>query len=92
MRQIAIYGKGGIGKSTTTRNTVAALADAGHHCMIVGCHPKADSTRLILDKKSQTTVMDMAREQGSVEDLGLDEVLHVPAANRLLGVSLLHTG
>lgn len=75
MRQIAIYGKGGIGKSTTTQNTVSALADAGHNCMIVGCDPKADSTRLILNQKAQSTVMDMAREMGSVEDLELEDVL-----------------
>ena len=48
MRQIAIYGKGGIGKSTTTQNTVAALAEAGNKVMVVGCDPKGDSTRLIL--------------------------------------------
>ena len=77
IRQIAIYGKGGIGKSTTTQNTVAALAEAGKKVMIVGCDPKADSTRLILNKKMQNTVMDMAREAGSVEDLELDEVLQV---------------
>jgi nitrogenase iron protein NifH len=75
MRQIAIYGKGGIGKSTTTQNTVAALAEAGKKVMIVGCDPKADSTRLILNKKMQNTVMDMARDAGSVEDLELEEVL-----------------
>jgi len=75
MRQIAIYGKGGIGKSTTTQNTVAALAEAGYKCMIVGCDPKADTTRLILHKKAQTTVMDLARERGTVEDLEIDEVL-----------------
>ncbi|MDA8157333.1 MAG: nitrogenase iron protein [Actinomycetota bacterium] len=75
MRQIAIYGKGGIGKSTTTQNTVSALAEAGHKCMIVGCDPKADATRLILHKKAQNTVMDMARERGSVEDLEIEEVL-----------------
>ena len=75
MRQIAIYGKGGIGKSTTTQNLVAALAEAGKKCMIIGCDPKADSTRLILNRKAQNTVMDMAREKGTVEDLELDEVL-----------------
>ena len=75
MRQIAIYGKGGIGKSTTTQNLVAALAEAGHKCMIIGCDPKADSTRLILNRKAQNTVMDIAREKGTVEDLELDEVL-----------------
>ena len=47
-RQVAIYGKGGIGKSTTTQNTVAALAEAGKKVMVVGCDPKADSTRLLL--------------------------------------------
>ena len=75
MRQIAIYGKGGIGKSTTSQNVVACLAEAGYKCMIVGCDPKADATRLILHKKAQTTVMDLARERGSVEDLEIDEVL-----------------
>lgn len=75
MRQVAIYGKGGIGKSTTTQNTVAALAEMGKKVTIVGCDPKADSTRLILHSKAQTTVMDLARERGSVEDLELHEVL-----------------
>ena len=46
MRKVAIYGKGGIGKSTTTQNTVAALAEMGKKVMVVGCDPKADSTRL----------------------------------------------
>ncbi len=75
MRQIAIYGKGGIGKSTTTQNTVSALAEAGYKCMIVGCDPKADATRLILNRKSQATVMDLARQKGAVEDLEIEEVL-----------------
>ena len=48
MRKIAIYGKGGIGKSTTTQNTVAGLAELGNKIMVVGCDPKADSTRLLL--------------------------------------------
>ncbi len=75
MRQIAIYGKGGIGKSTTTQNTVVALAEMGRKVTIVGCDPKADSTRLILHSKAQTTVMDLARERGTVEDLELNDVL-----------------
>jgi len=77
MRQIAIYGKGGIGKSTTTQNTVAGLASLGKQVMIVGCDPKADSTRLILHAKAQETVMDLVRERGTVEDLELDDVLKV---------------
>src|SRR5512133_2235959 len=75
MRQIAIYGKGGIGKSTTTQNTVAGLASLGKKVMIVGCDPKADSARLILHAKAQSTVMDLIRERGTVEDLELSDVL-----------------
>jgi nitrogenase iron protein NifH len=77
MRQIAIYGKGGIGKSTTTQNTVAGLASLGKKVMIVGCDPKADSTRLILHAKAQATVMDLVRDRGTVEDLELGDVLKV---------------
>jgi nitrogenase iron protein NifH len=75
LRQCAIYGKGGIGKSTTTQNLVAALAEAGKKVLIVGCDPKADSTRLILHSKAQTTVMHLAAEAGSVEDLELEDVM-----------------
>ena len=77
MRQIAIYGKGGIGKSTTTQNTVAGLASLGKKVMIIGCDPKADSTRLILHAKAQSTVMDLVRERGTVEDLEVADVLKV---------------
>jgi len=77
MRQAAIYGKGGIGKSTTTQNLVAALAEMGKKVMIVGCDPKADSTRLILHSKAQNTIMEMAAEAGTVEDLELEDVLKV---------------
>ncbi|RJP18084.1 MAG: nitrogenase iron protein [Deltaproteobacteria bacterium] len=77
MRQLAIYGKGGIGKSTTTQNTVAGLASLGKKCMIVGCDPKADSTRLILHAKAQATVMDLVRERGTVDDLEVDDVLKI---------------
>ncbi len=75
IRQCAIYGKGGIGKSTTTQNLVAGLAEIGKKVMIVGCDPKADSTRLILHSKAQNTIMEMAAEAGSVEDLELEDVL-----------------
>ena len=77
LRQAAIYGKGGIGKSTTTQNLVAALAESGKKVMIVGCDPKADSTRLILHAKAQNSVMELAAEAGSVEDLELEDVLSV---------------
>jgi nitrogenase iron protein NifH len=65
VRKIAIYGKGGIGKSTTQQNTAAALAHFhDQNVMIHGCDPKADSTRLILGGKMQTTMMDTLREEG----------------------------
>ncbi|WP_031386911.1 nitrogenase iron protein [Desulfonatronum thiodismutans] len=73
MRKVAIYGKGGIGKSTTTQNTVAALGEMGRKVMIVGCDPKADSTRLLLHGLHQRTVLDTLREEG--EDVELDDVL-----------------
>ncbi|MDY6903335.1 MAG: nitrogenase iron protein [Thermodesulfobacteriota bacterium] len=72
MRKVAIYGKGGIGKSTTTQNTVAGLAEMGNKIMVVGCDPKADSTRLLLGGLSQSTVLDTLREEG--EDVELEDV------------------
>jgi len=72
MRKVAIYGKGGIGKSTTTQNTVAALAEMGKKVMVVGCDPKADSTRLLLGGLAQKTVLDTLREEG--EDVELDDI------------------
>nr|WP_294546805.1 nitrogenase iron protein [uncultured Rhodopila sp.] len=77
LRQIAFYGKGGIGKSTTSQNTLAALVDLGQKILIVGCDPKADSTRLILNTKLQDTVLSLAAEAGSVEDLELEDVLKI---------------
>jgi nitrogenase iron protein NifH len=72
MRKVAIYGKGGIGKSTTTQNTVAGLAEMGKKVMVVGCDPKADSTRLLLGGLAQRSVLDTLREEG--EDLDLDDI------------------
>ncbi|MCF1503376.1 nitrogenase iron protein [Afifella sp. H1R] len=77
LRQIAFYGKGGIGKSTTSQNTLAALVEMGQKILIVGCDPKADSTRLILNTKMQDTVLSLAAEAGSVEDLELEDVLKI---------------
>ncbi|WP_346855090.1 nitrogenase iron protein [uncultured Draconibacterium sp.] len=73
MRKIAIYGKGGIGKSTTTQNTVAGLVEAGKKIKVVGCDPKADSTRLLLGGLAQKTVLDTLREEG--EDIDLDDIV-----------------
>ncbi len=72
MRKIAIYGKGGIGKSTTTQNTVAGLAEMGKKVMVVGCDPKADSTRLLLGGLAQKSVLDTLRDEG--EDVDLSDI------------------
>lgn len=79
MRKIAIYGKGGIGKSTTTQNTVAGLAEMGKKVMVVGCDPKADSTRLLLGGLAQKTVLDTLREEG--DDVELEDVLRTGYGN-----------
>lgn len=73
LRQIAIYGKGGIGKSTTTQNLTAGLVENGNKVMVVGCDPKADSTRLLLGGLAQRTVLDTLREEG--DDIDLDLIL-----------------
>ena len=73
LRQIAIYGKGGIGKSTTTQNLTAGLVEHGKKVMVVGCDPKADSTRLLLDGLAQKTVLDTIRDEG--EDISLDRIM-----------------
>lgn len=73
LRKIAIYGKGGIGKSTTTQNLTAGLAELGKKVMIVGCDPKADATRLLLGGQAQRTVLDTLRDEG--EDIQLDVIL-----------------
>jgi nitrogenase iron protein NifH len=72
MRKVAIYGKGGIGKSTTTQNTVAGLVEQGKKVMVVGCDPKADSTRLLLGGLAQRSVLDTLREEG--EDVELSDI------------------
>ena len=73
IRQIAIYGKGGIGKSTTTQNLTAGLSELGKKVMVVGCDPKADSTRLLLGGLAQKTVLDTLREEG--DGVKLDRIL-----------------
>ncbi|OPY21450.1 MAG: protochlorophyllide reductase iron-sulfur ATP-binding protein [Methanomethylovorans sp. PtaU1.Bin073] len=74
MRQVAIYGKGGIGKSTTTQNLTAALATMGKKILLVGCDPKADSTRMLLGGLNQKTVLDTLRAEGD-ESIELDQLL-----------------
>ena len=64
MVRIAVYGKGGIGKSTTVSNMSAALADRGLRVMQIGCDPKADSTVLLRGGEPMRTVLELVREKG----------------------------
>lgn len=73
MRKIAIYGKGGIGKSTTVSNISAALAHMGLVVLQIGCDPKADSTRNLTNGKNIPTVLDILRKNG---DADLDELVY----------------
>lgn len=68
MKKIAIYGKGGIGKSTVTGNLSAALASMGKKVIQIGCDPKADSTINLLGGKPLMPVMDYFREHDSEPD------------------------
>jgi len=65
LKKIAIYGKGGIGKSTTAANLSAALAEQGNRVMQIGCDPKADSTCLLMNGNSVPTILDTLRTKAS---------------------------
>ena len=65
MKQIALYGKGGIGKSTTSANLSAALSLAGYDILQIGCDPKRDSTRMLMQGRLIPTVMDLVHERGA---------------------------
>ena len=67
LKQIAVYGKGGIGKSTTTSNISAALSKMGYRVMQFGCDPKSDSTNTLRGGEYIPTVLDTLREKGSVK-------------------------
>ncbi len=66
-KQIAIYGKGGIGKSTTTSNISAALSIAGYNVLQVGCDPKSDSTVTLRGGEYIPTILDTLREKKNVK-------------------------
>ena len=68
MLKLAIYGKGGIGKSTMTANLSAAFATLGKRVIQIGCDPKADSTINLLGGKAVEPVMDYLRDQDDYPD------------------------
>ncbi len=73
--KIAIYGKGGIGKSTICANLSAALAGMGKKVLQIGCDPKHDSTRLLLGGRRIVTALDYMKETPPPLQR-LDKVLH----------------
>jgi nitrogenase iron protein NifH len=96
-KHIAIYGKGGIGKSTTTSNISAALAEAGYRVIQIGCDPKSDSTTILRGGNDLPTVLDTLREQSKVriEDVsavGFGGVLCIEAGGPVPGVGCAGRG
>ena len=75
MLKLAVYGKGGIGKSTTVSNLSAALAEKGLRVMQIGCDPKADSTSCLHGGTKIPTVLDLIREYGN--SFTLDQMVTV---------------
>ena len=72
-KRIAIYGKGGIGKSSTASNVAAACADEGYKVMIIGCDPKSDSSITLLGGKRIPTILDLLRDGVDVKE---EDVIH----------------
>lgn len=96
-KHIAVYGKGGIGKSTTTSNISAALAEAGHRVIQIGCDPKSDSTTILRGGNELPTVLDTLREHAKVklEDIstvGYRGVLCIEAGGPVPGVGCAGRG
>lgn len=77
MKKICIYGKGGIGKSTVVSNVAAALASTGLKVAVVGCDPKADSTRNLTPKRAETVLDCIMRGEEQVFVKGYMDVLCV---------------
>ena len=87
MLKIAIYGKGGIGKSTVTSNLAAAFAVQGRRVIQIGCDPKADSTINLLGGEPLEPVMNFMREKDRDPET-LDEI----AREGFGGVLCIETG
>jgi len=96
-KHIAIYGKGGIGKSTTTSNISAALAEAGYRVIQIGCDPKSDSTNTLRGNNYLPTVLDSLRGGNKVklEDIsvsGFKGVLCIESGGPVPGVGCAGRG
>ena len=75
MIKIAVYGKGGIGKSTTVSNVAAALAEQGLKVMQIGCDPKADSTLQLRRGEPVPTVLELYNQKKN--DFRLEDMVRI---------------
>lgn len=92
IKKIAIYGKGGIGKSTTVANLSAVYANNDLNCLVIGCDPKADTTRTLCGRRIPTVVDTLknnrkpSEEDIIVKDTMIFYVLKVEVLNLVLAV------
>ena len=90
MVKIAVYGKGGIGKSTTTSNLSAAFSRMGYRVMQIGCDPKSDSTKNLMGGQKIPTVLDQIREKGSenieLEDDVREDIIKAQEMQKMINV------
>lgn len=98
MRKIAIYGKGGIGKSTITSSLAAAVSNLGYRVMQIGCDPKADSTVNLTNGKKLIPVIQYLKENGGCKDLeeiavkGYKDIVCIEAGGPTPGVGCAGRG
>ena len=92
MKKIAIYGKGGIGKSTTTSNLTAALAKQGSVVMQIGCDPKADSTIMLMHGEEVQTILSLMSEKNKERNGSLAPELFEMVHQGYLGVLCAECG
>ncbi|MCR5623722.1 MAG: P-loop NTPase [Lachnospiraceae bacterium] len=86
MIKIAVYGKGGIGKSTVTSNLAAAFASLGKKVVQIGCDPKADSTINLLGGETPVPVIELLKEDEEIEDI--DQISKIG----FKGITCIETG
>lgn len=98
LKQIAFYGKGGIGKSTVSSNVSAALGKSGYRVLHIGCDPKADSTRNLLQSRPINRVLDFVDDKlkaPTIDDLvttGFSNVYCVEAGGPEPGIGCAGRG
>ncbi|MCA9736228.1 MAG: ferredoxin:protochlorophyllide reductase (ATP-dependent) iron-sulfur ATP-binding protein [Gemmatimonadota bacterium] len=85
---LAVYGKGGIGKSTTASNLSAALALSGKRVLQVGCDPKHDSTFTLTKRMIPTVIDTLAEVEFHTEEIRAEDLVHEGFA----GVLCVETG